>query len=167
MGWYRLFATKRASLATPTTSNSRLAPARVPKCLPIGSSSLKNFRANASLMTATFRAPEPSCSKMPRPLMIGLPMTSKNPAVTRSHEAELSSIGPGAACPSTHTPAPQPPRSGEYVQRATEDTPGNARYGIVETPIERRELPCPIASKAGIDTRHNASILVKSEILVL
>ena len=119
-----LFATKRASLATPTTSNSRLASARVPKCLPIGSSSLKNFRANASLMTATFRAPEPSCSKMPRPLMIGLPMTSKNPAVTRSHEAELSSSGPGAACPSTQTPAPQPPFSGEYRQRATDDTPG-------------------------------------------
>src|SRR6266581_6079266 len=108
----------------PTTSNSRLAPGFQPKCLPIGSSFLKNLRANASLMTATFCEIAVSCSEMPRPLTIGVPMTSKYPAVTRFHEAKLSSLGPGGGWPSTQTPEPQPAPGGEYRQRATEDTPG-------------------------------------------
>src|SRR6266852_5241358 len=96
-----------------------------PKYFPIGSSCLKNFRANASLMTATCGEFAVSCSEIPRPLMIGFPMTPKYPAVTRSHEAESSSLGPGGVCPSTQTPAPQLlPPSGEYMQRAAADTPG-------------------------------------------
>ena len=78
---------------------------RLPKYFPIGSSFLKNLRANASLITATCREAAVSCSEMPRPLRIGFPMTSKYPGVTRSQAAKLSSWGPGAGCPSTHTPA--------------------------------------------------------------
>ena len=85
----------------PTISNSRLAPASRPKCLPIGSSFLKNFRANASLMTATCREVAVSCSEMPRPLTIGVPMTSKYPAVTRSQQA---SCRPSARERDVHPP---------------------------------------------------------------
>ena len=107
LGWSRPRVRYRASLATPTISNSRLVPALRPKCLPIGSSCGKNCRANASLTTATFRAVAVSSSEMSRPLRRGVPTTSKYPAVTRFHEGELSSLGPGAARPSTQTPAPQ------------------------------------------------------------
>ena len=52
-------------------------------------------------------------------------MTPKYPAVTRSREAELWSLGPGAGCPSIQTPLPQLLLlSGEYVQRATAEMPG-------------------------------------------
>src|SRR5207253_11214160 len=95
-----------------------------PKYFPIGSSFPKNFRANASLTTAIFRDDAVSSSLMPRPRTIGFPTASKNPAVTRSMDAELSALGPGAGCPFTQTPLPQLlPLSGEYVHRATAETP--------------------------------------------
>src|ERR1043166_6376332 len=75
-------------------------------------------------MTGTCREAAVSSSEMPRPLTIGVPMTSKYPGVTRSHELELSSLGPGAGSPSTHTPENHPPPGGEYRHRATEETPG-------------------------------------------
>src|SRR5215469_9127072 len=91
----------------------------------MGSSCLKNLRANASLMTATCRDVAVSCSEIPRPLRMGFPIASKYPAVTRSQEAELSSLGAGAGRPSTHTTVSQLlPLSGEYVQIATAEMPG-------------------------------------------
>src|SRR5437879_660922 len=90
----------------------------------MGSSCLKNLRANAWLITATCCEVALSCSEMARPLRTGFPMASKYPAVTRSQEEELSSLGPGAGRPSTHTPVPQLlSLSGEYVQIATAEMP--------------------------------------------
>lgn len=59
------------------------------------------------------------------PFDLGVPMTSKYPAVTRSQEAKKSSAGPGGGWPSTQTAAPQaPPIWGVYRQSAVDDTPG-------------------------------------------
>src|SRR5438067_1075433 len=110
----------------PTTSYScdpGDTPGR-PKCLPMGSSFLKNLRANASLMTTTCCEFALSSSEMPRPLRMRFPTASKYPGVTRSQKEKLLSRGPGAGCPSTHTPPPQLlPPNGEYMATATADTP--------------------------------------------
>src|SRR5215472_15049129 len=95
-----------------------------PKCLPMGSSLPKNFRANASLTTAIFGDSAVSCFEIARPRKIGIFRASKYPSVTRFQEEELSSLGAGAGCPSTQTPEAQPPPGGEYRHIATEDTPG-------------------------------------------
>src|SRR5579872_5167400 len=108
----------------------------------MGSSLPKNFRANASLTTATFRESALSSSEMPRPRSMGVATTSKYPAVTRFHEEELSSLGPGAGWPSTQTPEAHPPPGGEYKLRATDETPGML-------PIESRIRRYSVGSWSG------------------
>src|SRR5580692_8021770 len=95
-----------------------------PKDLPIGSSSRKNLRTNASFTKAIFFESAVSSSEITRPRKIGVATASKYPAVTRFQEEKFSSLSPGGGCPSTQTPDPQPPPGGEYRDKAAEATPG-------------------------------------------
>src|SRR6185437_8168670 len=75
-----------------------------PKCCPIGFWSLKNFFANASLITATFRVAAVSFSVIGRPSTILAPRVSKKPGVTLAHPAPVPELGGGSGRPSMRTP---------------------------------------------------------------
>src|SRR6185437_15222734 len=138
------------SLATPTISN---VPEYLillgPKCWPIGFWSLKNFLANASLMTATFRVVAVSWSVKGRPISILAPIVSKKPGVTVANPAVVFSFGGGSGRPSTRMPSFQI-ASHRRIERGRHHAhAGNLPQTIVELPEQRFQLFRLVVSQTG------------------
>ena len=153
----------------PTTSYSRSDPIPCwPKRFPRGSSPLKNLRANASLMTATCRDAAVSWSEMPRPRTIGVAEDleiSRRDAIPRRAVVVIRSWGGMSIHKDPSTPVVVAER--RVVAERHAGHARNARHGLADPVVKRRQLVRTVIDKPRIDLRHHAIVLLESERLIL